>query len=73
MTLFDCPACEARVETEPVDLDDPEQVCGAEFPDRSRTRCWLRPHAADEHDPEHAGRNPDTGAVVSWRASEHGP
>lgn len=64
-----CPVCEARISAEPVPDD---QVCNAEFPDRLGTRCALRPHAVDEHDPEHYGWNPVTGAWVRWRASEVG-
>lgn len=70
MTLFDCPACGARVHANPVQQDG---MCDAPFPDRSDTRCQRRPHTSDEHDPEHAGTNPDTGATITWRSSEFGP
>lgn len=65
-----CPACTAWIVAEPV---PDEQVCNAEFHDDTGTRCALAPHAADEHDPEHYGRNPETGAWVRWRASEVDP
>lgn len=70
MTLFDCPACGARVNATPADEDE---VCDAPFPDAADTRCQMRPHADGEHDPEHRGTNPETGATITWRSSEYGP
>lgn len=73
MTLFDCPACGARVNASPVDPAEGDAVCDAPFPDTADTRCLMRPHAGDEHDPEHRGVNPQTGATITWRSSEYGP
>jgi hypothetical protein len=85
IVLWDCPACGGRLLTseqarpapcwcgETMHIADPEQVCDAPFPDAADTRCLARPHAADEHDPEHSGINPQNGAFVRWRSSEYGP
>jgi len=67
VSVFDCPNCGARVHADPAG-----EVCDAPFPDSDDTRCQLRPHADGEHDPEHYGLNPHTGAPVRWRASEFG-
>ena len=86
--IFDCPACDARVRSVGADAGPEvcpvcaawidarpvprDQICGSEFHDRLGTPCQRRPHVADEHDPEHCGFNPISGAWVRWRDSEVG-